>query len=90
VQESGNPDTTQNISRSHALRGNAGLDAPRPATINFAQVWFYAAIPVGIDHNNTIAHNRFPVDKKKANERGLEPDECYCFGTLKEVPDIQR
>jgi hypothetical protein len=21
------------------------------ATINFAQVWFYAAIPVGIDHN---------------------------------------
>jgi len=26
--------------------------------------------------------------RKKVNERGLEPDECYCFGTLKEVPDI--
>lgn len=25
---------------------------------------------------------------KKAAERGLEPDECYCFGTLREVPDI--
>ncbi|MCP4696982.1 MAG: Uma2 family endonuclease [Gammaproteobacteria bacterium] len=26
--------------------------------------------------------------RKKAKKRGLEPDECYCFGRLKEVPDI--
>lgn len=26
--------------------------------------------------------------RKKAKERGLEPDECYCFGPLKKVPDI--
>jgi Uma2 family endonuclease len=26
--------------------------------------------------------------EKRARERGLEPDECYCIGTLKEVPDI--
>ncbi len=26
--------------------------------------------------------------RKQANERGLEPDECYCFGELKDVPDI--
>jgi len=26
--------------------------------------------------------------RKQARERGLEPDECYCFGQLKEVPDI--
>lgn len=25
---------------------------------------------------------------KKAKERGLEPDECYCFGPLKKVHDI--
>jgi Uma2 family endonuclease len=26
--------------------------------------------------------------RKPAQERGLEPDECYCFGQLKEFPDI--
>ncbi|AFZ11838.1 protein of unknown function DUF820 [Crinalium epipsammum PCC 9333] len=26
--------------------------------------------------------------RKQAKERGLEPDECYCFGELKEFPDI--
>jgi Uma2 family endonuclease len=26
--------------------------------------------------------------KNPLEERGLEPDECYCFGLLKEVPDI--
>jgi Uma2 family endonuclease len=26
--------------------------------------------------------------KKQARERGLEPDECYCLGELKEVPDV--
>lgn len=26
--------------------------------------------------------------RKEAAERGLEPDECYCLGELKEVPDI--
>jgi Uma2 family endonuclease len=26
--------------------------------------------------------------RKQAKARGLEPDECYCFGQLKEVPDI--
>jgi Uma2 family endonuclease len=26
--------------------------------------------------------------RKRAKERGLEPDECYCVGPLKEVPDI--
>ncbi|HLO85261.1 MAG TPA: Uma2 family endonuclease [Nostocaceae cyanobacterium] len=26
--------------------------------------------------------------RKEAKARGLEPDECYCFGQLKEVPDI--
>ena len=26
--------------------------------------------------------------RKQAKERGLEPDECYCFGQLKEFPDI--
>jgi len=26
--------------------------------------------------------------RKEAAERGLEPDECYCFGKLREVPDI--
>ena len=26
--------------------------------------------------------------RKEAVERGLEPDECYCLGELKEVPDI--
>jgi Uma2 family endonuclease len=26
--------------------------------------------------------------RKEAKARGLEPDECYCFGLLKEVPDI--
>ncbi len=26
--------------------------------------------------------------RKEAAARGLEPDECYCFGTLREVPDI--
>ncbi len=26
--------------------------------------------------------------RKEAAARGLEPDECYCFGELKEVPDI--
>ncbi|MGK7952986.1 MAG: Uma2 family endonuclease [Xenococcaceae cyanobacterium] len=25
---------------------------------------------------------------KKAKQRGLEPDECYCLGELREVPDI--
>ncbi|MFQ4145271.1 Uma2 family endonuclease [Chlorogloeopsis sp. ULAP02] len=25
---------------------------------------------------------------KQVKARGLEPDECYCFGELKEVPDI--
>lgn len=25
---------------------------------------------------------------RAARERGLEPDECYCLGELKEVPDI--
>jgi Uma2 family endonuclease len=26
--------------------------------------------------------------RKQAKERGLEPDECYCVGAMKEVPDI--
>lgn len=26
--------------------------------------------------------------RKQAKERGLEPDECYCVGVMKEVPDI--
>lgn len=26
--------------------------------------------------------------RKKAKERGLEPDECYCIGEVKEIPDI--
>jgi Uma2 family endonuclease len=26
--------------------------------------------------------------RKKAKERGLEPDECYCLGELKDFPDI--
>ncbi|KAM3097304.1 Uma2 family endonuclease [Phormidesmis sp. 146-35] len=26
--------------------------------------------------------------RKQAKERGLEPDECYCIGSIKEVPDI--
>jgi len=26
--------------------------------------------------------------RKRAKERGLEPDECYCVGPIKEVPDI--
>lgn len=26
--------------------------------------------------------------RKRVQERGLEPDECYCVGPLKEVPDI--
>jgi Uma2 family endonuclease len=26
--------------------------------------------------------------RKPEQERGLEPDECYCFGQLKEFPDI--
>jgi len=26
--------------------------------------------------------------RKEAVARGLEPDECYCFGKLREVPDI--
>jgi Uma2 family endonuclease len=26
--------------------------------------------------------------RKRARERGLEPDECYCLGRIKEVPDI--
>jgi Uma2 family endonuclease len=26
--------------------------------------------------------------RKQAKERGLEPDECYCLGELKDVPDI--
>lgn len=26
--------------------------------------------------------------RKQIKARGLEPDECYCFGQLKEVPDI--
>ncbi len=26
--------------------------------------------------------------RKEAAKRGLEPDECYCLGELKEVPDI--
>lgn len=26
--------------------------------------------------------------RKEAAERGLEPDECYCLGELKEVPNI--
>ena len=26
--------------------------------------------------------------RKQAKERGLEPDECYCLGELKEVPDL--
>ncbi|MBE9034234.1 Uma2 family endonuclease [aff. Roholtiella sp. LEGE 12411] len=26
--------------------------------------------------------------RKQAKARGLEPDECYCFAQLKEVPDI--
>jgi Uma2 family endonuclease len=26
--------------------------------------------------------------RKEALERGLEPDECYCVGELREVPDI--
>ncbi len=26
--------------------------------------------------------------KSQAGQRGVEPDECYCLGTLKEVPDI--
>lgn len=28
------------------------------------------------------------TSRKQAKERGLEPDECYCFGQLKEFPDI--
>lgn len=28
--------------------------------------------------------------KKQAMERGLEPDECYCVGDEKEVPDLAR
>ena len=26
--------------------------------------------------------------RKEAAKRGLEPDECYCFGELREIPDI--
>ena len=26
--------------------------------------------------------------RKRAKERGLEPDECYCIGPMKEIPDI--
>ena len=26
--------------------------------------------------------------RKEAKKRGLEPDECYCLGELREVPDI--
>jgi Uma2 family endonuclease len=26
--------------------------------------------------------------RKQAKERGLEPDECYCIGTVKELPDF--
>jgi len=26
--------------------------------------------------------------RKRAKERGVEPDECYCVGPIKEVPDI--
>ncbi|MDJ0631823.1 MAG: Uma2 family endonuclease [Xenococcaceae cyanobacterium MO_188.B29] len=26
--------------------------------------------------------------RKEAKQRGLEPDECYCLGKLREVPDI--
>jgi Uma2 family endonuclease len=26
--------------------------------------------------------------RQELAQRGLEPDECYCFGELKEVPDI--
>ena len=26
--------------------------------------------------------------RKEAKQRGLEPDECYCLGELREVPDI--
>jgi Uma2 family endonuclease len=26
--------------------------------------------------------------KKQAKQRGLEPDECYCIGEMREVPDI--
>ncbi len=26
--------------------------------------------------------------RKEAKARGLEPDECYCIGTLKDLPDL--
>ncbi|MGL5034320.1 MAG: Uma2 family endonuclease, partial [Microcystaceae cyanobacterium] len=26
--------------------------------------------------------------RQEAKGRGLEPDECYCIGTLKEIPDL--
>lgn len=26
--------------------------------------------------------------RKEAKERGLEPDECYCVGSVKEIPDL--
>ncbi|UFP93990.1 Uma2 family endonuclease [Gloeobacter morelensis] len=26
--------------------------------------------------------------KKAARQRGLEPDECYCVGTMRDIPDI--
>jgi Uma2 family endonuclease len=28
------------------------------------------------------------IFRQELAQRGLEPDECYCFGALKEVPDI--
>ena len=26
--------------------------------------------------------------RREAKARGLEPDECYCIGELKEIPDL--
>ena len=26
--------------------------------------------------------------RKRASARGLEPDECYCVGVLRDVPDL--
>lgn len=42
----------------------------------------------GLEKNIDLTGYGSTTFRKEAKARGLEPDECYCFGELKEVPDI--
>lgn len=70
------------------LEGTLELFMPSPEHENLKKTIARLIELYSIETNTRLYGYGSTTYRKKAEERGLEPDECYCIGEVKEFPDF--